>query len=148
MQSPETYLGYARAENFGSPGGIEDNVSHVYSVGKLRINEWGFPVIGRFATSMLFLMRKTVASFIDFMPVTCIWFLGLRRIVRPVRFRVSIDGAAPGNNHGMDIDAEGRGIVGEHRLYQLIRKRGTIRDHVFEIQFLNPGVQVYAFTFG
>jgi Thioredoxin like C-terminal domain len=38
--------------------------------------------------------------------------------------------------------------VNAERLYQLIRQDGKIKDRVFEIQFLDPGVQAYAFTFG
>jgi hypothetical protein len=65
-----------------------------------------------------------------------------------VRFRVTIDGALPAESHGTDVDAEGNGIVNEQRIYQLIRQTGSVGGHAFEIRFLTPGVQVYAFTFG
>ena len=74
--------------------------------------------------------------------------LGPGRTKEPIRFRVTIDGAPPGKDHGADVDAEGMGVVSGERLYQLIRQSGEIRDRVFEIQFLDPGVQAYAFTFG
>ena len=67
---------------------------------------------------------------------------------KPVRFRVTIDGEAPGDSHGADIDAEGNGVVTGQRLYQLVRQSGPIADRTFEIEFLDPGVQAYAFTFG
>jgi len=67
---------------------------------------------------------------------------------KQIRFRVTIDGATPGADHGADTDADGRGVVSEHRLYQLIRANGGVSDHTFEIEFLDPGVQAYAFTFG
>jgi hypothetical protein len=67
---------------------------------------------------------------------------------RPVRFRVRLDAAAPGDDHGVDVDGRGFGTVSEHRLYQLIRQSGPIRDRTFEIEFLDPGVTAYAFTFG
>jgi hypothetical protein len=67
---------------------------------------------------------------------------------KPVRFRVTIDGAPPGDSHGADVDNDGSGVVTGERLYQLIRQNGAIADHTFEIQFLDPGVQAYAFTFG
>lgn len=66
----------------------------------------------------------------------------------PVRFRVRIDGAAPGANVGSDIDAQGLGRVDGERLYQLIRQTGAVRERTFEIEFLDPGVHVFAFTFG
>ena len=67
---------------------------------------------------------------------------------KPVRFNVTVDGMAPGENHGSDIDADGQGVVTGERLYQLLRQSGTVGDHTFEIRFLDPGVQAYAFTFG
>jgi hypothetical protein len=67
---------------------------------------------------------------------------------KPVKFRVRIDGAVPGDDHGVDIGADGAGTVVEHRLYQLIRQSGEVRDRIFEIEFEDPGVAAYAFTFG
>jgi hypothetical protein len=66
----------------------------------------------------------------------------------PVRFRVLIDGKPPGAAHGIDVDAQGNGTVGEQRLYQLIRQQQPIDDRRFEIEFLDPGVEAFAFTFG
>jgi len=66
----------------------------------------------------------------------------------PVRFRVTIDGALPGAAHGADTDARGEGVVTEQRLYQLVRQNGVVSDRAFEIEFLDPGVQAYSFTFG
>jgi hypothetical protein len=67
---------------------------------------------------------------------------------KPVRFTVTIDGKPPGAAHGMDVDADGNGTVMAQRLYQLVREPGAVTDHIFEIRFLDPGVQTYAFTFG
>jgi hypothetical protein len=67
---------------------------------------------------------------------------------KPVRFRVLIDGKAPGENHGVDTDAQGDGKIVDHRLYQLIRQKDPIEDRTFEIEFLDPGAQAFAFTFG
>jgi hypothetical protein len=65
-----------------------------------------------------------------------------------VRFRVLIDGQAPGAAHGVDIDDQGNGTATEQRLYQLIRQPKPIADRQFEIEFLDPGVETFAFTFG
>ncbi len=74
--------------------------------------------------------------------------LGPAKNGKPVRFKVTLDGTPPGEDHGSDTDAKGVGIVEEHRLYQLIRQKGTVEDRTFEIEFLDPGVQAFAFTFG
>ena len=65
-----------------------------------------------------------------------------------MRFHVRIDGQPPGAAHGTDVDDQGNGTVTEPRLYQLIRQPGPVSDCTFDITFLDPGVQAYAFTFG
>lgn len=74
--------------------------------------------------------------------------LGPAREGKPIRFRVTIDGHAPGADHGVDTDAQGYGVVRQYRLYQLVRQRDAVKDQIFTIQFLDPGVQAYSFTFG
>ena len=74
--------------------------------------------------------------------------LGTTKDGRPVRFTVKLDGTAPGDDHGADVDNHGSGTVKDHRLYQLIRQKGPVEDRTFEIEFLDPGVQAFAFTFG
>jgi hypothetical protein len=67
---------------------------------------------------------------------------------KPVRFRITLDGKPPGQDHGMDVDADGYGTVTEQRLYQLVRQKHGNGERLFEITFLDPGVRAYAFTFG
>ncbi len=74
--------------------------------------------------------------------------LGAGSSAKPVRFRVRIDGAEPGASHGADTDASGQGMIRDQRLYQLIRQAGEVSEHEFSIEFLDPGVQAYSFTFG
>jgi hypothetical protein len=74
--------------------------------------------------------------------------LGATKNGKPIRFKVTLDGTSPGDDHGSDTDAGGAGTVQGHRLYQLIRQKGAVEDRTFEIEFLDPGVQAFAFTFG
>jgi hypothetical protein len=74
--------------------------------------------------------------------------LGPAKGGKPICFRVTLHGTPPGEDHGSDSDANGVGTVNEHRLYQLIRQEGTVEDRTFQIEFLDPGVQAFAFTFG
>jgi hypothetical protein len=67
---------------------------------------------------------------------------------KPVRFKVRLDGASPGDDHGVDSNADGAGEIHQPRMYQLIRQKGPIRDRTFEVEFLDPGVQGFSFTFG
>ncbi len=67
---------------------------------------------------------------------------------RPIRFRVTIDGRPPGADAGVDVKPDGTGVVTEERLYQLVRQDGDVRDRTFRIDFLDPGVEAFAFTFG
>jgi cytochrome c biogenesis protein CcdA/thiol-disulfide isomerase/thioredoxin len=145
--SPETYVGYARAENFVSPGGAVQNAAHVYSDGKPRLNEWGltgdWTVEGEQAT----LNARDGGIVYRFHARDLHLVLGAPD-GKPVRFRVTIDGKTPGASHGVDTDADGQGVVTGQQLYQLIRQQGPVDDRTFEIRFLDPGVQAFAFTFG
>jgi len=74
--------------------------------------------------------------------------LGPGKHGKPVRFKITIDGKAPGENHGVDTDAAGNGVVTEYRLYQLVRQSRPVEDHVFTIEFEDAGVEAFSFTFG
>ena len=66
----------------------------------------------------------------------------------PIPFRVLLDGEAPGPSHGVDVDAEGNGVLRDGRMYQLVRQHDAVREHTVEITFLEPGAEAYSFTFG
>jgi cytochrome c biogenesis protein CcdA/thiol-disulfide isomerase/thioredoxin len=148
VQSPETYIGYERAENFVSPGGAVQNSPHVYASGAPRLNEWGLAGDWTIDGERAVLNQKDGRIVYKFHARDLHLVLGPETDGKPVHFRIMIDGAAPGDNHGMDVDADGKGVVTEQRLYQLVRQYGKVTDHTFEIEFLDPGVQAYAFTFG
>ncbi|MEJ1976469.1 MAG: cytochrome c biogenesis protein DipZ [Acetobacteraceae bacterium] len=148
VKSPETYIGSARAERFVSPGGVAQGVPHVYATGSPQLNEWGvagnWTIDGERAT----LNEKDGGIVYRFHARDLHLVLGPAPESGPIRFRVTIDGAPPGQSHGTDVDADGQGAVTGQQLYQLVRQNGPITDHTFEIHFLDPGVQAYAFTFG
>jgi len=146
--SPETYLGYARAENFVSPGGFKQDAANDYKPGEPRLNEWGLGGAWTVTNEHASLDREGGAIVYRFHARDLHLVLAPSTEGKPVRFRVTIDGKSPGNDHGVDIDAEGNGTVTTERLYQLVRQKGDVEDHTFEIRFLDPGVQAYAFTFG
>jgi cytochrome c biogenesis protein CcdA/thiol-disulfide isomerase/thioredoxin len=148
VRSPETYVGYDRAENFISPGGAVENARHVYALAKPRLNEWALAGDWTVGKEDAMLNEKGGRIVFRFHARDLHLVLGPAEGGAPVRFRVTLDGAAPGDSHGVDIDADGQGTVTGQRLYQLIRQNGPIADRTFEIEFLDPGVQAYAFTFG
>jgi cytochrome c biogenesis protein CcdA/thiol-disulfide isomerase/thioredoxin len=149
VESPETYVGYDRADSFISPGGLKQDVAHVYSLPKhLELNQWGLSgnwtdhkQVGSLDSARGKIVYRFHARDVHLV-------LGPAANGKPVRFRVLIDGKAPGENHGVDTDAQGEGKIVDHRLYQLIRQKDPIEDRTFEIEFLDPGAQAFAFTFG
>lgn len=149
VQSPETYVGYERAENFASPGGFKQNKASLYTIpASLELNQWGLAGnwIDHDQTAVLASPQGKIAFRFHARDLHLV--LGPTADGKPVRFRVTIDGHAPGENHGVDTDEQGNGVVTEHRLYQLVRQKGPIMDRVFEIEFLDSGAQAFAFTFG
>ena len=147
VKSGETYIGYARSANFASPGGLAHDQLKTYGTAPLKLNDW--------ALEGQWLDKRQSA--LSFAPGAKIGFRFHARDLhlvlgpgggKPVRFRVSIDGQPPRGDAGVDAAADGSGTVTEQRLYQLIRQKGPVRDRSFEIEFLDPGVEAFSFTFG
>jgi cytochrome c biogenesis protein CcdA/thiol-disulfide isomerase/thioredoxin len=135
VQSPETYLGSQRAENFVKSGPLALNqwtLQGQWNVGgqQATLDQAGGRIVYRFHARDLHLV------------------LGPGADGKPVRFKVTIDGQAPGGAHGTDVAPDGSGTVTEQRLYQLVRQPGAVQDRTFTIEFLDPNVSAYAFTFG
>lgn len=148
LRSDETYLGYAQATRFASREAVAADRLQDYSFGDLPVNRWGL------SGAWIIAGDRAVGSDEDgriayrFNARDLHLVLGTGRTGGPIRFQVTVDGHPPGADHGSDIDPEGFGTVTETRLYQLVRQADGSRTRTFEIKFLNPGVEAYAFTFG
>jgi thiol-disulfide isomerase/thioredoxin len=145
--SPETYIGYARADRFGSPGGLVRDKPGNYAAAALALNQWSLE--GSWLDG-----RQSARSLAPGAGISFRFHARDLHLVlgsasgKPVRFRVKLDGKAPGPDSGMDAAPDGSGTVTGQRLYQLIRQKGPVRDRTFTIEFLDPGVEAFAFTFG
>jgi hypothetical protein len=142
-------VGYDRAANFASAVRIAaDQPADYATPPALKLNQWAlsgnWTVGAESATSNA---PGAKLSF-RFHARDLHLVLGPREDGRSVRFRVTVDGDEPAGDRGSDVDAKGNGIVHEQRLYQLIRQTEGVQEHTFTIEFLDPGVQAYAFTFG
>ena len=149
LRSPENYTGYERTENFASPGGLVPGQPHSYRVpAELRLNHW--TLSGDWTLEDQAATLTTVGGQIAyrFHARDLNLVMGPTESGTSVRFQVLLDGQPPGSAHGTDVDDQGHGTVPAQRLYQLIRQPGPVTDRTFEITFLDPGVQAYAFTFG
>lgn len=148
VQSPETYIGYSRAENFASKGGQIQDQSHTYSIPKsLKTNEWALDGNWRIEPERAVQISYKGHLSYRFHARDLHLVMGSSD-GKPIHFRVTLNGSAPGANHGIDTDANGMGVVTGQRLYQLIRQTGTIQDQTFDIEFLEPNVEIFSFTFG
>ena len=149
LRSPENYTGYARTENFASPGGVVPDRPHVYAApARLRLNHWALAGQWTAGEQAATLEEASGQIVYRFQARDLHLVMGPATSGTPVRFRVLIDGQPPGADHGVDVDEQGSGTAAGQRLYQLIRQRGPVTEHTFEITFLAPGVGAYAFTFG
>ncbi|HTX44723.1 MAG TPA: redoxin domain-containing protein [Solirubrobacteraceae bacterium] len=148
LQSPETYIGYERAESFASLGGAAIDRAREYEAPEdLRVNHWALAgewTIGRQAAEVEAAGGRIIHRF----QARDLHLVMGSADESPVRFRVLLDGEPPGDAHGVDTDERGEGVASEPRLYQLIRQPGRIRARRFEIAFLDPGARAYVFTFG
>jgi thiol-disulfide isomerase/thioredoxin len=155
LRSPENYTGYERTENFASPGGLMPDRPQVYDApAQLRLNHWALSgnwTAGAQATTLNEAGGRITYRFQarDLHLVT-----GPQAGPQPrpqktaVRFQLRIDGQPPGDDHGGDVDPEGRGTITEQRLHQLIRQHSRVTERTLEMTFLDPGIQTFSFTFG
>ncbi|MGE5562215.1 MAG: cytochrome c biogenesis protein DipZ [Bacillota bacterium] len=145
--SPETYIGYARADRFVSPGGLLHDRAKAYSAAPLQLNQWSLE--GSWIDSRQSARSLSPGARISFRFHARDLHLVLGSANgKPVRLRVTLDGQAPGADAGVDARPDGTGAVTGQRLYQLIRQKGAVRDRTFTITFLDPGVEAFSFTFG
>jgi hypothetical protein len=149
LKSPENYLGFERTENFASPGGAVLDKRNVYAPpAQFSLNEWALSGDWTMKKQAIILNKPNGRITCRFHARDLHLVMGSAAPGTTVRFRVLIDGQPPGAAHGFDIDDQGNGTVTQQRLYQLIRQPKPITDRQFEIEFLDPGVQAFSFTFG
>src|SRR3954463_15082991 len=146
LRSPESYLGYERAEAVASDA-LQD-APRTYSIPRLSLNQWALAgdwtvKAGRVLSNA---PNGRIAYRFHARDVNLI--MGTPAPARPIRFTVKIDGKPPGADHGDDIDAQGNGVATRQRTYQLVRQQQRITDREFEISFADPGVEAFCFTFG
>jgi thiol-disulfide isomerase/thioredoxin len=149
LRSPENYLGYERTDNFVSPNGSILDTSYAYAAPtRLGLNHWALS--GDWTVHRQAIVLNQAGGRILYR----FHARDLHLVMAPttpgglIRFRVHLDGEPPGAAHGSDVDDQGNGTLTDPRLYQLVRQPGPVSDRTFEIAFLDPGVQAYAFTFG
>jgi thiol-disulfide isomerase/thioredoxin len=149
LRTPETYVGYQQAERFASPGGAVRGRSHIYTApALLRLNQWALAGDWTVERGSAILNEPGGRIAYRFHARDAHLVMGPATPGVSMRYRVLLDGQAPGDAHGVDVDEQGYGTVSEQRLYQLIRQPAPIADRRFEIEFLDPGAEAFAFTFG
>ena len=145
----ETYVGYERANGFASPGGPRPDERHVYSApAELRRNHWALGGDWQIGAVPARLYEPGGSISYRFVARDLHLVMGPPHHDSPVRFRVRLDGERPGPSHGIDVDEDGNGAADYQRMYQLIRQPGPIGERMFQIEFLDAGVEAFVFTFG
>lgn len=148
LRSPETYLGQLRTERFSSPGGLKRGLKDDYArPAVLKLNQWALVGAWRADSEKVTATGAGARVTYRFHARDLHLVMGAQTSSGSVRYRVSIDGNAPGAAHGDDINEQGEGSLANHRLYQLIRQSMPVQEHLVEIEFLDAGAEVFAFTF-
>jgi len=149
LMSGENYVGYARTENFASPGGPVSDKPAAYAVpAHLDLNQWALSGDWTMGKGAILLNKANGHIAYRFHARDLHLVMGPAARGKSVRFRVLVDGHAPRAAHGVDIDDQGNGTITEQRMYQLIRQSKPIVDRLFEIEFLDSGAEAFSFTFG
>ncbi|WP_438390129.1 cytochrome c biogenesis protein DipZ [Caballeronia sp. DA-9] len=147
--SGETYVGYREAQGFASPQRVKPDTETAYTLpAQLPLNNWALAGQWNIGAESAVPGALNGRIAYRFHARDLHLVLGPAAQGKPVRFRITVDGASPGEAHGADVTSEGAGVVTSARLYQLVRQPGPVHDRTFEIEFLDPGVHVFSFTFG
>ena len=148
-RSEETYLGYAQATSLVSRDRVTHDRARLYrGAAPTRIDDWSLAGAWSVERERVVLAEPGGRITYRFHARDLHLVLGTTDAGKPVRFRVSVDGKPPLSDHGWDTDEQGNGTIAGHRLYQLVRQADSGKDRLFEIEFLDAGVQAYVFTFG
>ena len=149
LGSEETYVGYDKATGFASHDGLRHDQTVLYHPAtRLALGGWSLAGQWNVGGESAILMGGSGAIAYRFHARDLNLVLAPPPGGQPVRFRVRLDGRAPGRDHGFDTDDQGWGVVDAPRLYQLVRQGRRVADRTFEIEFLGPGARAYVFTFG
>lgn len=149
LGSPENYTGDGRTTNFASPGGSLGDEPVTYSIpSRLSLNEWALSGEWKITRSASIALKPNARVAYRFHARDLHLVMRVSEGATAIRFRITIDGEPPGASHGVDTDEQGNGTLSEPRMYQLFRQIGPVVDRNFEIEFLDPGAEIYAFTFG
>jgi hypothetical protein len=149
LKSPENYVGYGRTRGFVSAQGAASDKPRMYEPpARLRLNEWALSGDWTMKREAVTLNKPNGRIVYRFHARDLHLVMGPAVPGTTVRFRVLIDGQPPAAAHGSDVDEQGNGRITQQRLYQLIRQPKPIADRLFEIEFLDPNVEAFAFTFG
>jgi len=147
-RSPETYLGHARIAHFAGDRIVRGQPADYEAPRSLQVHQWALEGRWTVRAEHAALDRAGGGITYRFRGRDLHLVLGPGPAGEPVRFRVTLDGRPPGADAGIDVDPDGYGVVTGERLYQLVRQADGSGERLFEITFLDPGVRVYAFTFG
>jgi thiol-disulfide isomerase/thioredoxin len=149
LRSPETYVGYRQASGFVQEAVASYDARAVYiAPERLALNQWG--LAGGWTVAGHAAISHDAGSRIAFQfharDVNLV--MGPVAAGRPVPYRVYLDGQSARDARGADLDGDAEGTVDVQRTYQLVRQTGTVKEHRFEIEFLEAGAEAYCFTFG
>jgi thiol-disulfide isomerase/thioredoxin len=148
LRSEETYVGYRKASNFHSTPRLREDRQQAYSVGRLNLNQWGLSGQWVVGPESAVADQPGAGLAYQFSARDLHLVLGPGAPGSKVRIKVTLDGRAPGADHGADVDADGNGVIDATRLYQLVRQSGPVRERRFEVRFIDKGAEAFAFTFG
>lgn len=148
LRSGETYVGYAKAANVSPGTQLLRDRSQTYAAGRLGMKQWGLSGQWTVGAEGAMVDAPGAGLVYRFSARDLHLVAGPGKMARTIRIKVTIDGHPPGLDHGADTDADGNGVIDATRLYQLVRLRGAVKEHRFEVRFEGKGAEAFAFTFG
>jgi len=145
-QTPETYLGYSRADRYaGSPQLVHDVAALYQFPMVLAVDNWTLKGTWTIKADRA-VADKDSAFKMHFSAKKVFLVMGSAND-KPIKLKVLLNGKPIStNNAGEDVKSSEL-IVKDHRLYRVVNLPSSTTG-TLEIQALDPGLEVYTFTFG
>jgi len=145
-QTPETYVGYARAANYSGAHAFIENKPATYQLPKfLAQHHWALGGNWKVEAEKITAAAPNATLRINFQSKHVFLVLGSSS-GKPVNATLTLNGKPLTADAGKDVASSVINVT-SHRLYTLVSQKEATNG-VLEITASEPGLEAYAFTFG
>jgi len=144
-ETPETYLGYARADSNLSPEPVKDKVANYQFPAQLVSNAWGLQGEWQINSDNIVAAQANAALKIHFNARKVYLVMG-NNSAKPIKVKVLLNGEPLFENQGRDVTNSSI-LVDKYSIYAVIEQK-QFASGFLQVIATEPGIKIYTITFG